>query len=125
MDTRPTSADPQLQRSALMRDPNFRWLVTGGAISMMGDQFTLLALPWLVLQMTGDTRVLGLVLALVGVPRAVFILVGGALVDRYSPYRVLMLTKYVNTVLLGVLAALVFTGSAQLPVICAIALAIG
>lgn len=112
-------------RSALVRDPNFRWLMAGGAIGMLGDQFTLIALPWLVLKMTGDTRILGLVLALVSVPRAVFILVGGALVDRYSPYRVLMITKYINTVLLGTLAALVFTGTLNLPLIYLLALGIG
>lgn len=116
--------DPQ-DRAALWRDPDFRWMTGGGAISMLGDQFTLLALPWLVLKMTGDTRVLGLVLALVGVPRAVFILVGGALVDRFDPKTVLMVTKHVNTVLLAVLAALVFGGAATLPIVCAIALGIG
>ncbi|HET6829234.1 MAG TPA: MFS transporter [Ramlibacter sp.] len=112
-------------RAALMRDPNFRWLTAGGVVSMLGDQFTLLALPWLVLRMTGDTRVLGLVLALVSVPRAVFILAGGAIVDRHSPYRVLMLTKFVNTALLGVLALLVFTGSLTLPMVYVLALGIG
>lgn len=112
-------------RAALVRDPNFRWMLAGGAISMLGDQFSLIALPWLVLKMTGDTLVLGTVLALVGVPRALFILVGGAMVDRHSPKQVLMLTKYANTLLLGVLAALVFTGTASLPAVYALSLAIG
>ena len=112
-------------RAALHRDTNFRRHTFGGAISLLGDQFTLIALPWLVLKASGDTRLLGLVLALVGVPRAVFILVGGALVDRYSPQRVLMLTKHVNTVLLGALAAMVFTGTLSIPVICIFALGIG
>jgi len=112
-------------RAALFRDRNFRWLTAGGLVSMLGDQFTLIALPWLVLQMTGDTRVLGTVLALVAVPRAVFILVGGALVDRYSPYRVLMITKYVNTALLAALALLVFSGALTLPLVYALSLALG
>jgi hypothetical protein len=46
-------------------------MIGGSALSMLGDQFTLIALPWLVLQMTGDTLVLGTVLALISVPRAV------------------------------------------------------
>lgn len=116
-------ADPR--RGELLRDPNFRWLVAGGAISMLGDQFTLIALPWLVLQMTGDTVALGTVLALISVPRAMFILVGGALVDRYSPKQVMMVTKYINTALLGGLAAGVFTGTLTLPVVYALALGIG
>ncbi|MDB5916329.1 MAG: transporter [Massilia sp.] len=112
-------------RAALLRDTNFRWMMTGGAISMLGDQFTLIALPWLVLQMTHDALTLGLVIAVMGVPRAIFILIGGALVDRYSPKRVLMLTKYANAFLLGLLSALVLTGQATMPVIYALALGIG
>ena len=112
-------------RAELFRNRNFRWLIGGGTLSLLGDQFTLIALPWLVLTMTGDTLVLGTVLALIAVPRALFILVGGAIVDRYSPKQVLMLTKYVNTVLLGLLAVLVYTGALTLPVVYALALGIG
>lgn len=112
-------------RSALMRNVDFRWLISGGAISMLGDQFTLIALPWLVLKMTGDSLILGIVLALIGVPRAVFILIGGALVDRYSPKQVMMLTKYINTLLLGALAALIFSNALQLWMVYIIALGLG
>lgn len=112
-------------RATLLRDRNFVRYMSGGILSMLGDQFTLIALPWLVLKMTGDTLVLGIVLALVGVPRAVFILIGGAMVDRYSPKRVLMLTKYVNTLLLGLLAVLVLTGALSLWMVYGLALAIG
>ncbi|NIA57062.1 MFS transporter [Massilia sp. TW-1] len=91
-------------------------------MTALGDQFTLIALPWLVLTLTGDPVALGLAVALMGIPRAVLILFGGALVDRYSPKRVLMLTKHVNTVLLGVLDVLVYSGHAHLPAVFALAL---
>src|SRR5436190_12378859 len=117
--------DPRAERAALLKDRNFRWLVSGGTISMLGDQFTLIALPWLVLKMTGDTLVLGTVLALISVPRAAFILVGGALVDRYSPKRVLMITKYVNAVLLALLAGGVFSATLTMTMVYALALGIG
>lgn len=97
-------------RAALTGDRSFRWLLGGGIISMLGDQFTLIATPWLVLALTGDPVVLGTVLGVMNLPRAVFILVGGAIVDRYSPKSVLMLTKYANALLLGLLAALVLSG---------------
>jgi MFS family permease len=116
-------ADPA--RAALLRDTNFRWLMAGGTISMLGDQFTLIALPWLVLQMTGDPLALGLVLAVMGVPRAIFILVGGALVDRYSPKRVMMLSKYANAFLLGLLSLLVLSHQVTMPIVYALALGIG
>lgn len=109
----------------LLRDRNFFWLSAGALISMVGDQFTLIALPWLVLKMTGDPLVLGTVLAVTSIPRALFILVGGALVDRHSPRQVLMLTKVVNTALLAVLAVLVLTGRLDLPLVYGLAFAIG
>ncbi|MDL2357397.1 MAG: MFS transporter [Pseudomonadota bacterium] len=117
--------DPRAVRAALMREPNFRWMMAGGAISLLGDQFTLIALPWLVLQLTHDALALGLVIAVMGIPRAIFILIGGALVDRYSPKRVLMLTKYANAALLGLLAALVLSDHVTLPLVYTLALGIG
>jgi MFS family permease len=116
---------PNKESAPLFKDRNFRWLLSGAAISMLGDQFTLIALPWLVLKMTGDPVVLGTVLALIGVPRALFILIGGALVDRYSPKKVLMLSKHVNTVLLGLLGVLALTGDLQLWMVYCMAAAIG
>jgi MFS family permease len=118
-------SDPNTARAAVLRDPNFRWLLGGGLISMLGDQFSMIALPWLVLKLTGDPLALGLVVALMSVPRALLILFGGALVDRHSPRRILMQTKYVNALLLGALAALVLSGHASLPLVATLALAIG
>ena len=68
---------------------------------------------------------LGIVLAMVGVPRAAFILVGGAFVDRHSPQRVLMLSKHVSTVLLAVLACGIGFGLLNVAGLCALALGIG
>lgn len=118
--------DKQISKNAgLFRDVNFRWFLVGGILSMLGDQFTLIALPWLVLKMTGDTLVLGTVLALIGVPRALFMLIGGAMADRHSPKRVLMLTKYINTFLLGALALLVLSNSLNIWMLYGLSLAIG
>ncbi|MFB9241988.1 MFS transporter [Massilia antarctica] len=117
--------NPRQTRTALLRDPDFRWMMGGAIISALGDQFTIIALPWLVLVSTGDPFKMGLVIALMSVPRAIFILLGGALVDRYSPKSMLMISKYVNTVLLALLAGMVFTGHVSLGAISMLALAIG
>ena len=118
-------AEMRKSRIALFKDRNFTWTMSGAAISILGDQFTLIALPWLVLKMTDDTFALGIVLALMGIPRALLLLIGGALVDRYSPKAVMMLTKYINTALLGILAFLVFQGSMQLWMINVLAFCLG
>jgi len=114
-----------LQTASPWRNANLRWLLAGSALSLTGDQFTLIALPWLVLGLTGDPLALGFVVALMSVPRAIFILLGGALVDRYSPRAVMMLTKYASALLLGVLAALTWTGHATLTAVYLLALGIG
>lgn len=121
----PTSGPAPEASPRLFANQNFRWLLGGGLLSMLGDQFTLIALPWLVLRLTGDPLTLGLVLAVMGLPRAAFILLGGALVDRYSPQRVLLLTKLLNALWVGLLALLVGSGALQLWMVYALALAIG
>ena len=104
---------------------NFRLLFGGSMISAIGDQFTLVALPWLVLKLTGDPGALGLVLAAMALPRAVFMLIGGAVVDRMSPRRVLLGARAANALLVTLLAALVLTGAIHMWVVSAIALGIG
>src|SRR5712664_2638975 len=64
---------------------NFRLLWIGESISLLGDQFYMIALPWLVLQLTGSALALGTIMALASIPRALFMLIGGAFVDRFSP----------------------------------------
>ncbi|HVK95947.1 MAG TPA: MFS transporter [Noviherbaspirillum sp.] len=118
----PQTAKPS---SLLLRDRNFRWYIGNAVVSFLGDQFSIIALPWLVLKMTGDALIVGTVLAVISVPRALFIFIGGALVDRYSPKRVLMITKYANMVLLAVSAILVLTNSLSLWMIYALSLGIG
>ena len=90
--------------TSLKTNQNFRWLLRGALVSNLGDQLTIVALPLLVLQLTGDPLALGGVIALMGIPRAVFLLLGGAIVDRMSPRRVLMASKLANAMLLAMLA---------------------
>ena len=117
--------EPQTLRADLLREANFRWLTGGGLISGLGDQFSMIALPWLVLTMTGSPLTMGLVIALMSIPRALLILVGGALVDRYSPKSILMLSKHCNALLLFALAAMVLTDSVSMPAVYALAFGMG
>ena len=116
---------PAPPRGTLFTNRNFRWLLAGGVVSMLGEQFTLIALPWLVLRLTGDTLTLGIVIAVTSLPRAAFVLVGGAFVDRHSPRQVLLLSKLVNAALLALLALLVWRGTLAIAMLYAIAAAIG
>ncbi|MFL6214557.1 MAG: MFS transporter [Blastocatellia bacterium] len=84
---------------------NFRLLFLGHCGSMLGDQFYLIALPWLVYTLTGSNVMLGTVLLVSGAIRSAFLLMGGALSDRFSP-RVLMLAAYVLGAVVTALTAL-------------------
>ncbi len=111
--------------TGLRNHSSFKWLSIGAGASMLGDQITLIAFPWLVLSLTQESWVLGMVLALVGLPRAIFILLGGAIVDRLSPKSVLLYSKYINVFLLFSLSALIYMHMLTIPVLCLYALAIG
>src|SRR6266700_1025630 len=92
---------------------NFRLLWIGEGISLLGDQFYMIALPWLVLQLTGSALALGTVIALAGIPRALFMLVGGAFADRFSPRSVMIASNLARLVLVAALAALVLTNTVR------------
>ncbi len=104
---------------------NFLLLWLGQGTSLIGDCFNFIALPWLVLQLTGDGLALGTVLALEGVPRALFMLVGGAITDRFSSRAIMLLSDVFRLFLCVLLVVLVVTGAVNLWVLYAIALCFG
>ena len=70
---------------AVLGIARFRLLWIGQGTSLLGDYFHFIALPWLVLQITNNNAfALAVVLALAGIPRALFLLIGGAITDRIS-----------------------------------------
>jgi len=88
---------------------NFRLLWIGEGVSVLGDHFYMIALPWLVLQLTGDSLAMGTVLALSAIPRALLMLVGGALTDRFSPRSLMLASNTARFVLVSLLTGLVFS----------------
>ena len=100
-------------------------MFAGVATSLLGDQFALIATPWLVLQLTGDPLALGIVLALEGIPRALFMLFGGAVTDRFSPRVIMLASDIARFVLATLMAIVVFTGTVQLWMVYAFSLGFG
>ena len=90
----------------MLANRNVRLLVLGQFISAIGDHFYLIALPWLGLQITGSAFVAGTLLAVASVPRSVFMLLGGAVTDRYSAKTLLILSNGLQAALMVVLAAI-------------------
>jgi MFS family permease len=93
---------------------NLRLLVLGQFISAIGDHFYLIAMPWLGLQITGSGFVAGTLLAVASVPRSVFMLLGGAITDRYSAKTLLILSNGLQAVLMVVLGSIILIPLIQL-----------
>lgn len=103
----------------------FRKLWIGSTLSVFGDFFSYIALSWLVLQLTGSSLALGSVLVAQAVPRAVLMVVGGALADKLSPRLMMLGSMGLRAVFVAPLAALVITGHVQMWEVYGIAVVFG
>jgi len=99
-----TPEEPQGGPAMLLplRLPDFRLVFTGETISLIGDQFHFIALAWLALQLTGSGVALGTVLMAAAIPRAVFMLLGGAMSDRISPRTLMIVSNALRAVVVAV-----------------------
>src|SRR5947199_8131085 len=93
---------------------DFRLLFVGQAVSLLGDQFYLVALPWLVLQLTGSGLALGTILLAATVPRMIFLLVGGAASDWLSPHRLMVASNGLRSIVCAILTVLVLLKTVSL-----------
>jgi MFS family permease len=91
-----------------LRNPDYRLWLIGGTISLLGDQFYLVALPWLVLQQTGSAVAMGAIMMAGAIPRALLMLVGGAVSDRMSARKIMMATAAARTICVAVIGVLVW-----------------
>jgi len=83
---------------------NYRLFFSGQSISLIGTWMQRIAMPWLVYHMTGSVLLLGVVGFAGQIPTFLFSPVAGVLTDRWSRYRVLLVTQIVSLVQAGVLA---------------------
>lgn len=91
-----------------LRNRNFRLLWAGSAVSVLGDQFYLVALPWVVLQLTGSGVAMGTVLMAAALPRGILMLLGGAFSDRFSARKIMMATASTRTVFVVAIGVLLY-----------------
>ncbi|MEO6700584.1 MAG: MFS transporter [Jatrophihabitantaceae bacterium] len=91
---------------APLRHRQYRLLFIGQTISIFGDAFYAIALPWLVYQQGGGAAQLGTVVAIYGVCRLGTTPIGGILADRIGAWRVMMCSDLARLVL-GIALAVV------------------
>jgi MFS family permease len=94
---------------------DFRLLWGSEAVSLIGDQFHLIAMAWLVISLTGSGLALGTVLIAVGVPRALMLLPFGVLADRRSPRNMMLAAHLGRGAVVAAIAILAATGNASIP----------
>ncbi|WP_415830223.1 MFS transporter, partial [Kibdelosporangium persicum] len=77
-----------------------------GAVSAMGTQMTLLALPWLILQSTGSATMTGLVFAVQVLPMALLGFLGGEVIQRLGARRTMLLADAARGPIIALVPAL-------------------
>lgn len=90
------------------RSRNFRLFFGGQSLSLLGTWMQKTAVSWVVYAQTHSKFMLGVSVFATLFPSALFSLLGGVVSDRYSRYRVLLLTQVLSMAQAGLLALAVF-----------------
>ncbi len=96
-----------------LKRADYRSLWLGYSAFMLGSQSYYVVLTWLLLEFTDSGALLGAVLMVGAVPRMLFMLLGGAVVDRWSPQPIMRITSIVITVAVGALTLLLIQNSLE------------
>ena len=98
------------QMFSSLRYRDFRLLWTGGIISSTGDFIEIVALNWLVYELTNSPFYLGIFNLARSLPVLFFTLIAGALADKYERRKLMIYSQGTAMLLSGALAALAFAG---------------
>lgn len=110
---------PPLRRDVMVHC----WLAVK-ALSDAGDAVWTIAVAWTAVQIASPA-VAGLVVAAGTVPRAVILLIGGAVADRVDPRRMMLLFNGIRVVVLAIAALWILTSEPTVAVLLAATIAFG
>jgi MFS family permease len=110
---------------AVLGEPEFRKLFLGQAISVVGVMFTVVALPFAVLEIGGSATDIGIVEAAYIIPLTVFVVFGGVWADRLPRQKVMLAADFGRTALQLTAATLLVAGVAQVWHLAALQIGIG
>lgn len=120
-----TTARPNRSPVSLWRNHDYMCWWTGTALSLLGSNVSVIALPLLVLFGNGSVLDAGLIAAAERVGALLTRLWGGALADRYSRRAILIAGPLGQAALMGAVAWLVYAGHVVIPMLIGIAVAAG
>jgi MFS family permease len=98
----------------VLREPTYRRLWIGRTTSLVGDGIAPVALAFGILDLTGSATDLGIVFAAHSLVLIALVLVGGVVADRISPRLAMLGADAVRTVSMGLIAALLLAGVAEI-----------
>jgi MFS family permease len=104
---------------------NYQLYFGGQLVSLVGTWMMTVAQSWLVLTLTGDPFILGLVAAAQFTPVLILGLFGGVIADALPKRRTLVITQGSAAILSSVMAVLVFTNVVQVWHVFVVALLLG
>lgn len=108
-----------------LRIRNYRLFFAGQLVSQAGTWMQMVAVIWVVLRLTDDGFVLGLVTASQFLPVLIFGAWGGVVADRVDHHRFMLMTQAAFTVLAVAFVGLVFTDRLGIPAIFVLSTAFG
>ncbi|ROP36114.1 MFS transporter [Saccharothrix texasensis] len=111
--------------TSLARNRNYTLLWGGQALAEVGFSASMLALPLLVLALTGSPVLSGLVLTVDATAQLLVGLPAGALVDRWDRRRIMLCCEAVQVVALGGLVVAVWADAVTIPHVMAVAAVLG
>jgi len=91
--------------TSIIKNRNFGFLWIGHLISHTGDAVYMIALPWLMLDLTGSIRLTSLVTISAYLPAVLFGLTAGVIVDRYDRKRIMIFSDIVRAFIVVVIPA--------------------
>ena len=106
----------------LLKEPNFAKLFTANLITFTGSAMAPIAIAFGVLDLTGSTRTSSFVLATPVVAQIIVLMIGGAVADRTSRQKVMVIADCMSALSQGTVAALFLTGTATVPLLIALML---
>ncbi|MEV7631519.1 MFS transporter [Microbacterium sp. NPDC089318] len=106
---------------AAMTDRNFRWFFLARAITMVTGSMSSIALAFAVLEIDNDPLSLSIVLTAFTLANIVFVLFGGVVADRLPRALVIQACYVLDILSIGTIAALLFTETATVPAVAALA----
>ena len=94
----------------MFKNKNLVYLFLGQLISYTGDSIYMIALPWLILDITNSSSTTALVTMSSYLPTLIFGIFTGALVDKYSKKRVMIISDLLRFSIVLIFPIVIFLG---------------